>query len=275
MQLTWITSFFKFLIEEGKVDHTYENKDGFTTFTFCSWQGTFENLKYLHEKSPELHKIRSDDDLDALFFVSSVEKAKFLIETVGMDPRRKGGKYYPIQKAIMMERDLDVVRYLYEKAPEMLTKKLAIFEQKPDEVLTPIQIAFWCTKDDEETADIDEKLEMMNCIVDLLKDDLDSIFKIEETCVICMSNPAVHGFAVCQHVALCKKCFKKQTYESCPVCRENIPGSSTCSKVTIENGKVEFSEYTNKNLGKEIANAFQIAIREAIARNLVRVVIER
>ena len=267
--------FYKFLIEEGQVDHTYENKDGFTTFTFCAWKGTFQNLKYLHEKSPELHKIRSDDDMDALFFVTSVEKAEFLIETVGMDPRRKGGKYYPIQKAIMMERDLDVVRYLYEKAPEILTKKLAIFEDKPDEVLTPIQIAFWCTKDDLDTPDVDEKLEMMNCIVDLLKDDLSSIFKIEETCVICMSNPAVHGFAVCQHVALCKKCFKKQTYESCPVCRENIPGRSTCSKVTIENGKVEFSEYTNKNLGKEIENAFQIAIREAIARNLVRVVIER
>jgi len=115
----------------------------------------------------------------------------------------------------------------------------------------------------------------MKVIVELLEDDLGSIFNIEEDCVICMSNPAVHGFAVCQHIALCRKCFKKQTYESCPVCRENIPGKSTCGMVTVENGKVEFSPYENKNLGKEIESAIRIALLEAVANNLVRIAIER
>ena len=59
-----------------------------------------------------------------------------------------------------------------------------------------------------------------------------------------MSNPAVHGFAVCQHISLCRRCVKKSSFESCPVCRENIPGKSTCSLVTVEKGKVEFSEYS-------------------------------
>ena len=83
--------------------------------------------------------------------------------------------------------------YLHEKSPEMLTKKLAIFDDDPDKVLTPLQIAFFCADDDLETEDVDEKLETMNCIVELLKDDLDSIFKIENNCVICMSKGWLKG----------------------------------------------------------------------------------
>ena len=72
---------FNFLIECG-CDPNYENKDGYTAFTICCMtQGKFENLKLLHEKSPELFKVRTDIDLDGLFFASSLEKVRFLVET--------------------------------------------------------------------------------------------------------------------------------------------------------------------------------------------------